>query len=77
MHATLFAPNGTRAACLGFGNLVQSVIGAPRGHEMAYLTKGFDITGIYSSDEGELTRVLEAVRDGSTRPGQPAKPQSN
>ena len=45
MHATLFAPNGTRAACLGFGNLVQSVIGAPRGHEMAYLTKGFDTTG--------------------------------
>jgi capsular polysaccharide biosynthesis protein len=61
LHGALFCLPGTRVACVGLGNMVQSEIGALRGHVMAYMTEGFEVKDTYSVSLADFERFLDAV----------------
>jgi capsular polysaccharide biosynthesis protein len=65
LHTAIFSPPDTRIGSIGYLNLVQSTIGALRGHYNAYIRQSFDgPDGKFEVDEGAFRVLMKSlVRD--------------
>jgi O-antigen biosynthesis protein WbqL len=66
LHNALFAKAGARIGSIGIHSLAQSMIGALRGHQNAYLRTARDANGYYTIDEDLFRRFLAAVTGDAT-----------
>ena len=61
MHNAIFARAGTRVGCIGIRNLTQTMIGALRGHQNAYLAISPRENGEFEVDEAVFREFLASV----------------
>jgi capsular polysaccharide biosynthesis protein len=62
LHTAIFSPPGTHVGSVGYLNLVQSTIGALRGHHNAYIRQRLDgPDGGFEVDEGAFRVLLKSL----------------
>ena len=60
LHAAMFSPAGTKVLSIGFGNAVQSHIGALCNHRNAYLRIAGSLNETFSADEALFRGMMNA-----------------
>jgi capsular polysaccharide biosynthesis protein len=62
LHTAIFSPSATRVGSVGYLNIVQSTIGALRGHSNAYIRQSFDgPDDTFEVDEGLFRLLMESL----------------